>query len=126
MLTNLQSNKIKSGISTYFNDLDAQLCALWNGLKKERTEYKALNDIIAGLAGSEGLKPYMWLILNFASRYVDADGLPLKRIKNEDGTYIYKPMRLTGATARGLLKRAAINAIESQRDGNRWTVTTIL
>lgn len=126
MLTNLQSSKVKGGIKAYFNDLDAQLCALWNGLKKERTEYKALNDIIAGLAGSENLKPYTWLILNFASRYVDAEGMPLKRYKREDGTYTYKAMKLTGATARGLLKRAALNCIESQREGNRWSITTIL
>lgn len=126
MYTNLQSSKIKSGINAYFNDLDSMLSALWNGLKKERAEYKALNEIIAGLAGGENLKPYSWLILNFSSRYVDAEGLPLKRFKNEDGTYTYKSMKLTGATARGLLKRSALNAIESQREGNRWTVTTIL
>lgn len=126
MYTNLQSAKLKNGVTAYFNDLNAQLSALWSGLKKERMEYKALNNVIAGLAGGERMKPYQWLILNFASRYVDADGLPLKRFKKEDGTYIYKSMKLTGATARGLLKKAALNAIESQREGNKWTVTTIL
>ena len=125
MYSNESAKSLKGSIKSYFSNYDSMLSALWNGLKCEDNAFKALNDTIAGIAGGEGLKPYQWLITNFASRYVDANGTPLKKVKQADGTHIYKPMQMSGVTARGILKRSALNAIESQRSGNAWKVTII-
>jgi hypothetical protein len=125
MYTNKSAKDLKGSIRNYFSDFDSMLAALWNGLKAEDATFKALNDVIAGIAGGDGLKPYQWLIANFSSRYFDIDGNPLKKVKQADGTHIYKPMQLNGVTARGTLKRSALNAIESQRNGNTWKVVVI-
>lgn len=125
MYANDYAKSLKGSIREYFSNFDSMLSALWNGLKSEDNAFKALNDTIAGIAGGDGMKPYQWLIVNFASRYVDANGNPLKKVKQADGTHIYKPMQMSGVTARGVLKRSALNAIESQRSGNAWKVIVI-
>lgn len=117
--TNIESKTAKVAVKSYFANFEGQINALWNGLKAEDTAYKALNQVIAGVAGGEGKTPAVWLCENFASRYykIQDNGQKVffKKIKNE-----YKPLTISGVTARGILKRAALNAIESNRAGNAF------
>lgn len=118
-IDNDASRKAKESVKAYFGNYETQLKVQWNGLKDEETAFKALNNVIAGIAGGQGEKPYIWLIKHF-SRYIDSLERPCNRFKDEDGKVFYKLATLSGVTARGLLKKAAINCIESQRLGNRF------
>lgn len=114
VIDNDASRKAKANVKEFFGNYETQLKIQWDGLKNEDTAFKALNNVIAGIAGGQGEKPYIWLVKNF-SRYATADGIPCNRFKDEDGKTYYKK-----ATARGLLKKSALNCIESQRVGNRF------
>ena len=122
---NAISKAKKTAIKAYFDDYSKILTALWNGLKNEDTAYKALNNVIAGIAGGENTTPANWLVLHY-SKFVDKNGLPCNRYKDESGKEFYKLAKLTGATARGILKKCAINCIESQRKGNRFTQVEVV
>lgn len=122
--SNDESRKAKESVKRFFADYAIQLKLQWDGLKNEDTGYKALNTVIAGIAGSKGEKPEIWLVKNF-SRYVDADGVPCNRKKEASGKIIYTRAKRNGATARGLLKKAALNCIESNRQGNRFSQTIV-
>lgn len=124
ILDNEQSRKGKASVKAFFDSFDTQIEIQWNGLKKENTAYKALNNVIAGIAGSKGEKPYIWLIKNF-SRYITIDQMPVNKTKDKDGKIVFKLAKLTGNTARGLLKKCALNCIESQRIGNRFSQTIV-
>ena len=125
MIDNDASRKAKNNVKEYFGNYETQLRVQWNGLKDEDTAFKALNNVISGIAGGEGEKPYIWLIKHF-SRYATADGMPCNRFKDEDGKVYYKLATLSGVTARGLLKKSALNCIESQRIGNRFEQTVVV
>lgn len=118
-IDNESSRKAKDSVKSYFGNYETQLKVQWDGLKNEDTAFKALNAVIAGIAGGQGEKPYIWLIKNF-SKFVDVNGCPCNRFKDEDKKPFYKLATLSGVTARGLLKKAALNCIESQRIGNRF------
>lgn len=122
---NATSKARKTAIRAYFDDYTKILTALWNGLKNEDTAYKALNSVIAGIAGGENTTPANWLVLHY-SKFVDKNGLPCNRYKDENGKEFYKLAKLSGATARGILKKCALNCIESQRKGNRFTQIEVL
>lgn len=119
ILDNDASRKAKGNVKEFFGNYETQLKIQWDGLKNEETAFKALNNVIAGIAGGQGEKPYIWLVKNF-SRYATADGIPCNRFKNENGKVFYKRATLSGVTARGILKKSALNCIESQRIGNRF------
>ena len=119
VLDNDSSRKAKENVRAYFGTYETQLKIQWDGLKNEDTAFKALNNVIAGIAGGQGEKPYVWLVKNF-SKYVTADFVPCNRFKGEDGKVYFKTCTLSGVTARGLLKKSALNCIESQRIGNRF------
>lgn len=119
MLDNDKSRKAKSNVKEFFGNYETQLRIQWDGLKAEDTAFKALNAVIAGIAGGEGFKPYVWLVMNY-SRYITESYEPCNRFKDDNGNVYYKRATLSGVTARGLLKKAAINCIESQRVGNRF------
>lgn len=116
---NAASKAGKNSINNYFGDYETQLRVQWDGLKAEDTAFKALNTVIAGIAGGQGEKPYIWLIKKF-SKYVTEQGQPCNRYKDEGGKVYFKLATLSGVTARGLLKKAALNCIESNRLGNRF------
>lgn len=116
-IDNDSSRKAKESVKNYFGNYETQLKIQWNGLKEEETAFKALNAVISGIAGGQGEKPYIWLVKHF-SKYIDKDEKPCNRFKDEDGKPFYKLATLSGVTARGLLKKAALNCIESQRLGN--------
>lgn len=121
--SNVEAKGLKNGVKSYFGDYEAQINALWNGLKAEDSAYKALNEVISGIAGGEGKTPAVWLCENFATRYYrieDGERVYYKKVKGE-----YKPILVNGVTARGILKRSALNAIESQRIGNAFKQTEI-
>lgn len=121
--TNVEAKGLKGGIKSYFGDYEAQINALWNGLKAEDNAYKALNEVISGIAGGEGKTPAVWLCENYATRYYRIENCKrvyYKKVKGE-----YKPILVNGGTARGILKRSALNAIESQRVGNAFKQTEI-
>lgn len=122
---NNESRKAKESVKAFFDNFDTQLKLQWDGLKNEDTAFKALNAVIAGIAGGQGEKPYIWLIKNF-SRYATEDGKPCNKVKTEDGKTIFRLAMLTGNTARGLLKKCAINCIESNRQGNRFSQTIVI
>lgn len=119
VIDNDSSRKAKESVKNYFGNYETQLKIQWNGLKEEETAFKALNNVIAGIAGGEGEKPYIWLVKHF-SKYIDKDEKPCNRFKDDNGKTFYKLATLSGVTARGLLKKAALNCIESQRLGNRF------
>ena len=119
MIDNDASRKAKENVRSYFGNYETQLKVQWDGLKNEDTAFKALNSVIAGIAGGQGEKPYIWLVKNF-SKYVTADFIPCNRFKDDDNNVYYKRATLSGVTARGLLKKSALNCIESQRIGNRF------
>lgn len=122
--SNDESRKAKESVKAFFDSFEKQLKLQWDGLKAENTAYKALNSVIAGIAGSKGEKPEVWLIKNF-SRYATEDGKPCNKVKTDDGKVVFKVARLSGVTARGLLKKCAINCIESNRQGNRFSQTIV-
>lgn len=118
MFTNIESKTAKSSIKSFFANYEDQICALWEGLKKEDEAFKALNTVISGIAGGQGQKAAVWLCDNFASRYYrieDGKKVFYKKVKNE-----YRKLTINGVTARGILKKSALNAIESQRIGNAF------
>lgn len=123
MFTNVESKNAKASVKSYFANYEAQICALWDGMKNEDSAFKALNSVISGVAGGVGMRPAVWLCENYASRYYrieDGKRVFYKKVKGE-----YKPMTISGVTARGILKRSALNAIESQREGNAFKQTEI-
>lgn len=123
MFTNIESKTAKESVKSYFANYEAQICALWEGMKNEDNAFKALNTVISGIAGSAGMRPAVWLCENYASRYYrieDGKRVFFKKVKKE-----YKPLTISGVTARGILKRSALNAIESQRIGNAFKQTEI-
>lgn len=123
MFTNIESKTAKESVKSYFADYEKLICALWDGLKNEDSAFKALNAVISGIAGGNGQKPAIWLCENYASRYyktIDGKRVFYKKVKKE-----YKPLTISGVTARGILKRSALNAIESQRVGNAFKQTEI-
>lgn len=124
VIDNDASRKAKNSVKDFFGNYEKQLKIQWDGLKNEDTAFKALNSVIAGIAGGVGEKPYIWLIKNF-SRYVTADGEPCNRYKDENGKTYFKRATLSGVTARGLLKKSALNCIESQRLGNRFEQSVV-
>lgn len=127
MIDNDASRKAKSNVKDFFGNYETQLRVQWDGLKNEDTAFKALNAVIAGIAGGEGEKPYIWLIKHFTAYVTDSlEPEPCSRFKDEDGKVRYRRCTLSGATARGLLKRAALNCIESQRLGNRFSQTVVV
>ena len=105
----------KNEIRNYFGGYDSILRALWSGFKNERAAFKAVNNAVSGIAGSEGYTVPEFLIVKF-SRIVTPDGRPV--IKSDKG---YKLRTLNGQSARTILRDAALNAIESQRPGNRFS-----
>lgn len=118
MFTNIESKTAKNSVKSFFANYEDQICALWEGLKKEETAFQALNSVIAGIAGGQGQKAAIWLCDNFASRYYrieDGKKVFYKKVKNE-----YRKLTINGVTARGILKKSALNAIESQRIGNAF------
>lgn len=119
MIDNDASRKAKANVKEFFGNYETQLRIQWDGLKNEDTAFKALNNVIAGIAGGQGEKPYIWLVKNF-SKYVTADFIPCNRRKDEDNKVYFVKAMLTGVTARGILKKSALNCIESQRIGNRF------
>lgn len=125
LFDNAASKAGKTSINNYFGDYETQLRVQWDGLKSEDTAFKALNSVIAGIAGGQGEKPYIWLVKNF-SRFVTEDLRPCNRYKDEEGRECFRLAALSGVTARGLLKKAAINCIESNRIGNRFKQTIVV
>lgn len=113
------SRKGKTAVREFFGDYKKQLTALWNGLKEEENAFKALNSVIAGFAGGEGLTPAEWIIVHY-SRFIDSDNIPCNRKRDENGDEYFTRCILSGQYARGILKKAAINCIESNRIGNRF------
>lgn len=124
LFDNQESKTGKNSVKDFFGSYEKQLSCLWDGLKKEDNAFKALNQVIAGIAGSKGEKPAVWLVKNF-SRYVNADLIPCNPYKNEDNQVCFRRCQLSGVTARGLLKKAALNCIESNRIGNRFKQTIV-
>lgn len=123
MFTNIESKQAKESVKSYFANYEAQICALWDGMKNEDSAFKALNSVISGVAGGAGMRPAVWLCENYASRYYrieDGKRVFYKKVKGE-----YKPLTISGVTARGILKKSALNAIESQREGNAFKQTEI-
>lgn len=125
LFTNEDSKKAKESVKAFFSNYEKQLKLQWDGLKREDTAFKALNAVIAGIAGGIGEKPEIWLIKNF-SKFVTEDLRPCNKYKNNDGNVYFKLANLSGATARGLLKKCAINCIESERIGNRFKQTIVV
>ena len=125
LFDNAASKAGKTSINNYFGDYETQLRIQWEGLKNEDTAFKALNSVIAGIAGGQGEKPYIWLIKNF-SKYVTEQGQPCNHYKDEQGRDRFRLATLSGVTARGLLKKAALNCIESNRIGNRFKQTIVV
>lgn len=117
--SNDESRKAKTSLKNFFGDYAIQLNLQWQGLKNEDTAFKALNAVIAGIAGGENESPATWLIKHF-SKYVTENYEPCNRRKDDDGNVYFTKAIQTGVTARGLLKKAAINCIESNRIGNRF------
>lgn len=124
LFENAAARKGKESVRAFFDTYKTQLSAQWDGLKKAENAFSALNAVISGIAGGEGLQPAVWLIEHF-SRYIDADGRPCRKQKDENGNYYFTSAALTGVTARGLLKAAALNCIESNRKGNRFSQTVV-
>lgn len=118
-IDNDASRKAKNSVREYFRNYEKMLKALWQGLTAEEAGFKALNSVISGIAGGEGATPAVWLIQHF-SRYIDAEGKPCNRRKDKDGNIYFTAANLSGVNARGILQRAALNCIESQRQGNRF------
>ena len=119
-VTNEAAKAAKNSVKEYFKDYEKMLSALWNGLKAEEAGFKALNNVISGIAGGCNMKPEIWLI-TYYSKYVDGNNLPCNRRKDkETGKVYYKRATLSGQFARGILQRAALNCIESQRVGNAF------
>lgn len=125
LFDNAASKAGKTSINNYFGDYETQLRIQWDGLKNEDTAFKALNSVIAGIAGGQGEKPYIWLIKNF-SKYVTEQGQPCNHYKDEQKRDCFRLATLSGVTARGLLKKAALNCIESNRIGNRFKQTIVV
>lgn len=119
MYENKESKTRKEAVRAYFKSYDKILSALWNGLKAEEESNKAINAVIAGIAGGEGLTPAVWLVKHF-SKYVDINGHPCTIRKDKDGNKYFAKSDLSGVSARGLLQRAVLNFIESARQGNRF------
>lgn len=118
MFTNIESKQAKESVQSYFSNYEKLICALWDGLKNEDDAFKALNSVVSGIAGGNGQKTAIWLCENYASRfYKIVDGKRVYYRKTKDG---YKPLTISGVTARGILKKSALNAIESQRIGNAF------
>lgn len=119
MYENKESKARKEAVRAYFKSYDKILSALWNGLKAEEESNKAINAVIAGIAGGEGLTPAVWLVKHF-SKLVDENGHPCTKRKDKDGKEYFAKCDLSGVSARGLLQRAVLNFIESARLGNRF------
>lgn len=122
---NDESRKAKQSLKNFFGDYATQLKLQWDGLKSEDTAFKALNSVISGIAGSENENPATWLIKHF-SKYVTENFEPCNRQKSDDGAVYFTIATRNGVTARGLLKKAAINCIESNRIGNRFSQTIVV
>lgn len=118
MYDNDYSRKGKESVKSFFRNFEKQIALQWKGLKEEETAFKALNNVIAGIAGGQNEKPEIWLLKHF-SRYIDKDGNPCNPYK-VDGQTKFRRAVQSGATARGLLQKAALNCIESNRIGNRF------
>lgn len=124
-IDNDASRKAKNAVKGFFDNYDKQLSILWQGLKAEDQAFQALNNVIAGIAGGDGDKPAVWLVKHY-SKYVTKDLQPCNRRKNPDtGEVYYTAASLVGQYARGILKKAALNCIESQRLGNRFEQKTV-
>lgn len=121
---NNESRKAKQSLKDFFGDYTKQLNLQWSGLKNEDTAFKALNVVIAGIAGGENESPATWLIKHF-SKYVTENFEPCNKRKDDDGNVYFTKAMQTGVTARGLLKKAALNCIESNRIGNRFNQTIV-
>lgn len=115
-IENTTAKSAKAAIKEALNNYDFILAALWEQLKKdENSGAKQVNSIIAGLAGSEGMKPFEWLISEYGSRYYDNAGNLYKKQKGG-----YKAIKFTAQSARCILRNALSNCIESQRLGSSW------
>ena len=124
LFNNEDSRKAKESVKEFFGNYEKQLKLQWDGLKHEDTAFKALNAVIAGIAGGIGEKPEIWLIKNF-SKFVTEDLKPCNKHKDANGNVFFKLANLSGSTARGLLKKCALNCIESERIGNRFKQTFV-
>lgn len=124
-INNETSKAAKQAIKSYFADYELQLKLQWDGLKQQDNAFKVLNNVIAGIAGKEGTKPEIWLIMHY-SRFVTESLQPCRRRKDSAGNEYFTLATLSGNTAKGLLKAAALNCIESQRIGNHFKQVTVV
>lgn len=120
-LTN--DNKVaKNGIKANCKDYNFMINAIFNEMKSHdntKEVIKAMNIRFCSDACKEGVNLPTFYIMTF-SKYVDNKGNIYKKVKNE-----FVLRKLNGITAKGILRDALLNAVETCRKGNRFEQITI-
>lgn len=116
-------NKIcKVSIKDFCKDYAKQINLQFDAMKKDeltKDVIKAMNITLCKDALKEGINLATFYILHY-SKYVTDNGIIAKRCKDDNGNIIYKARLCNGNTAKGILKDALINAIESCRKGTKF------
>ena len=123
-----QDNKVaKTSIKSFCKDYAKQINLQFEAMKKDESTkevIKAMNIALCKDALKEGVNLATFYILHY-SKFVTTDGIIAKKCKDANGLVYYKSRTLNGNTAKGILKDALINAIESCRKGNKFLQTVV-
>lgn len=120
-LTN--GNKVaKTSIKSFCKDYAKQINLQFEAMKKDESTkevIKAMNVALCKDALKEGVNLATFYILHY-SKFITKDGIIAKKCKDATGNIYYRARLCSGNTAKGILKDALINAIESCRKGNKF------
>lgn len=123
-----QDNKnAKSTIKDFCKDYAKQINLQFEAMKKDdatKEVIKAMNITLCKDALKEGINLATFYILHY-SKFITKEGIIAKRCKDTKGNIYYKERLCNGNTAKGILKDALINAIESCRKGNKFTQSIV-
>lgn len=119
-LTN--DNKVaKNEIKNFCKNYEKQIALQFEAMKKDEATkeiIKAMNITLCKEALKEGVNLATYYIAHY-SKYITNEGIICRKVKI-NGEATYKARTLNGNTAKGILKDALLNAIESCRKGNKF------
>lgn len=112
----------KASIKSFCKDYAKQINLQFEAMKKDESTkevIKAMNIALCKDALKEGVNLATFYILHY-SKFVTKDGIIAKKCKDANGSIVYRARLCNGNTAKGILKDALINAIETCRKGNKF------
>lgn len=117
----------KVSIKDFCKDYAKQIDLQFNAMKQDndtKDVIKAMNITLCKDALKEGVNLATFYILHY-SKFITKDGIIAKKCKDANGNIYYKARLCNGNTAKGILKDALINAIESCRKGNKFNQSIV-